>query len=80
MILQRVKLTKMSTADGNWVIPGPSTDIGQEFWVRANSITTMPIKHKDTKEIFKCLVVRLEDGINYVPVELLEFTSDFRVE
>jgi hypothetical protein len=79
MILQKVRLVKAATADNNWVIPNLS-DVGQEFWVRANTIVVMPIKHKDTKEIFKCVVIRLEDGIAHVPVELLEFSSDFRVE
>jgi hypothetical protein len=74
VIQQKVKLVKQETNDKNFRL---ETDIGSEFWVNCNTIRMSSWQSKETGKIFKALCVQVENGI-YVPVEVLEFTNDFR--
>ena len=79
MIKQRVKLAKLKTDDGKFDFSQKNVPVGTTFWIDARSIGLMPYKRIDTGEFFQALVVETaEEGI-HIPVELLEFSSDFEV-
>ena len=81
MILQKVRLAKLKTDDGHWDYSSdPEAKVGQEMWIRVNSFTVMSAKSRKTGEIFKTLMVRLEDGQSLAPAVILEYLPEFRVE
>jgi len=79
MIKQRVKLAKLKTDDGKFDFSQKGVPVGTVFWVDARSIRLMPYKSLDTGEFFETVVVETAEERIHIPVELLEFSSDFEV-
>jgi hypothetical protein len=81
MILQKVRLVKIATDDGRFDLhrsiaageTGSPPPIGFEFLVRANSWS----KRALGRGTLPMMSVFLEDGLTWVPVELLDFTNEY---
>ena len=77
MIQQRAKIAKMKTDDGHFNFTMP---IGTEVWIDSHTFRKSTYRNKTTREFFQVLTVEVVDEENKVtvPVEILEFTCDFR--
>lgn len=73
MIVQTVKIIKTKTADGSWEIKDASMMLGKETWVVPSRIVK-----KVVPPCMGAFVIAMAENISYyIPVEILEFTSEF---
>lgn len=77
MILQRCKVVKTSTEDSKFQFPNMA--LGMELWVLPQTIDNRRYQRKGG-EPFSCLTVMAKDQQQPIPVEILEFSSEFRLE
>jgi hypothetical protein len=78
VILQRCKVAKTETADGRFKFPNMA--LGMELWILPTTTEMRRYRRVGIAEEFKCLSVMAKDQQLPIPVEILDYTSDFRVE
>lgn len=72
MISQTVRISKLSTDDGSFKFKD-GTKIGMETWI----VPALIVKRKFGPQAGKFYAALAEQPKNYIPVEVLEFTSEF---
>ena len=78
MILQRCKVIQTRTEDGHFEFP--SMALGIEIWVMPATIEMRRYRRAGIQGEFSALTVVAKDQHVPIPVAILEFTSEFRVE
>lgn len=78
MILQKCRVIKNETDDGRFKFP--QIAVGLELWVMPTTIAMLRYRRAGTVEEFKALCVHAKDQAKPIPVEILEFTSEFQIE
>ena len=78
MILQLCRVIKNKTDDGRFEFP--KIAVGLELWVMPLTMAVLRFRRVGTAKEFKALCVRAKDQDAPVPVEILEFTSQFQIE
>jgi hypothetical protein len=86
MIRQKVKLLKLTTADGHFDFTGRKIKVGYEFWIDVQSYQITHYRRPALgNEIQSALMVKAHDIEDLrtsikIPVEVLSFTSEFEVD
>jgi len=79
-ILQKVRLSKLKMEDDSVDFSHvEGATVGMEFWIFPNSHEVSSFKSRVSGETFKLLTVISEAG-NRIPVEMLEYMTEFRVK
>jgi hypothetical protein len=77
-IVQKVRLAKLKTGDGNWDFSKSGVPVGTELYVQPATISVQKHYRVGVGDI-RTICMLDENGI-FVPVEVLEFLTEFEVK